>query len=70
VQYFAMIEDITVKKNVAFTNRIWKRLSFLIRNLQTGVVLEDEIVKWYWSIRHLYYVWSRKDSEMLIGTDD
>jgi hypothetical protein len=22
VQYFAMIEDITVKKNVAFTNRI------------------------------------------------
>jgi PAS domain-containing protein len=38
-----MIEDITVKKNVAFSLiESEKRLSFLIRNLQTGVVLEDE----------------------------
>lgn len=42
-QYFAMIEDVTEKKNADF--KLFEsedRLSFLILNLQTGVVLEDE----------------------------
>jgi PAS domain S-box-containing protein len=43
VQYFAMIEDITEKKNSDFKRiESEERLSFLIVNLQTGVVLEDE----------------------------
>jgi PAS domain S-box-containing protein len=41
-QYFAMIEDITEKKNSDF-NLIESedRLSFLLINLQTGIILED-----------------------------
>lgn len=43
VQYFAMIEDITEKKNADFKLiESEDRLSFLIRNLQTGIILEDE----------------------------
>ena len=43
IQYFAMIEDITEKKNADFKLiESEDRLSFLIRNLQTGIVLEDE----------------------------
>jgi PAS domain S-box-containing protein len=43
VQYFAMIEDITEKKNADFRRiESENRLSFLIVNLQTAVVLEDE----------------------------
>jgi PAS domain S-box-containing protein len=43
VQYFAMIEDITEKKNADFRRiESENRLSFLLVNLKTGVVLEDE----------------------------
>jgi PAS domain S-box-containing protein len=43
VQYFAMIEDITEKKNADFKLiESEDRLSFLILNLQTGIILEDE----------------------------
>lgn len=43
VQYFAMVEDITEKKNADFKLiESEDRLSFLIRNLQTGIILEDE----------------------------
>jgi PAS domain S-box-containing protein len=43
VQYFAMIEDVTEKKTADFKRiESENRLSFLIVNLQTGVVLEDE----------------------------
>ncbi|MFV8380017.1 PAS domain S-box protein [Flavobacterium sp. LB3R33] len=43
IQYFAMIEDITEKKNADFKLiESEVRLSFLILNLQTGIVLEDE----------------------------
>jgi PAS domain-containing protein len=43
MQYFAMIEDITEKKNADFKRiESENRLSFLILNLQTGIILEDE----------------------------
>lgn len=43
IQYFAMIEDVTEKKNADFKLiESEDRLSFLILNLQTGIVLEDE----------------------------
>lgn len=43
IQYFAMIEDVTEKKNADFKLiESEDRLSFLILNLQTGVILEDE----------------------------
>jgi PAS domain S-box-containing protein len=43
IQYFAMIEDITQKKNADFKlMESENRLSFLIVNLQTGIILEDE----------------------------
>lgn len=43
IQYFAMIEDITEKKYADFKRiESENRLSFLILNLQTGVILEDE----------------------------
>jgi PAS domain-containing protein len=71
VQYFAMIEDITVKKNVFQPNRIWKKAFFLIRNLQTGVVLEDENRKVVLVNKTFCTMFDLgKDSEMLIGTDD
>ena len=42
-QYFAMIEDVTEKKNADFKLiESEDRLSFLILNLQTGIILEDE----------------------------
>jgi PAS domain-containing protein len=41
-QYFAMVEDITDKKEADFRLiESENRLSFLIRNLQTGILLED-----------------------------
>jgi PAS domain S-box-containing protein len=43
VQYFAMIEDVTEKKDADFKLiESEDRLSFLILNLQTGIILEDE----------------------------
>jgi PAS domain S-box-containing protein len=43
IQYFAMIEDVTEKKNADFKLiESEDRLSFLILNLQTGIILEDE----------------------------
>lgn len=43
IQYFAMIEDVTEKKNSDFKLiESEDRLSFLILNLQTGIILEDE----------------------------
>jgi PAS domain S-box-containing protein len=43
VDYFAMIEDVTEKKEADFKRvESEERLSFLIVNLQTAVVLEDE----------------------------
>ncbi|MBP6182740.1 PAS domain S-box protein [Flavobacterium sp.] len=43
IQFFAMIEDVTKKKNADFKLlESEKRLSFLITNLQTGILLEDE----------------------------
>ena len=43
IQYFAMIEDITKKKKADFELfESEDRLSFLILNLQTGIILEDE----------------------------
>jgi PAS domain-containing protein len=67
-----MIEDITVKKNVAFSLiESEKRLSFLIRNLQTGVVLEDENRKVVLVNKTFCTMFDLgKDSEMLIGTDE
>ncbi|MFE3872697.1 PAS domain S-box protein [Flavobacterium sp. ZS1P70] len=42
-RYFAMIEDITEKKHADFKLlESENRLSFLIVNLQTGIILEDE----------------------------
>lgn len=42
-EYFAMVDDITEKKNADFRRiESENRLSFLIVNLQTGVILEDE----------------------------
>jgi PAS domain-containing protein len=70
VQYFAMIEDITVKKNFSLIESE-KRLSFLIRNLQTGVVLEDENRKVVLVNKTFCTMFDLgKDSEMLIGTDE
>jgi PAS domain-containing protein len=52
MQYFAMIEDITEKKNADFKRiESENRLSFLILNLQTGIILEDENQKFYWQIK-------------------
>lgn len=43
IQYFAMIEDITEKKNSNFKLvESENRLSLFIVNLQTGIILEDE----------------------------
>jgi PAS domain-containing protein len=48
-----------------------KRLSFLIRNLQTGVVLEDENRKVVLVNKTFCTMFDLgKDSEMLIGTDE
>jgi PAS domain-containing protein len=65
-----MIEDITVKKNVAFS-LIESEKGFLIRNLQTGVVLEDENRKVVLVNKTFCTMFDLgKDSEMLIGTDE
>jgi PAS domain-containing protein len=57
MQYFAMIEDITEKKNADFKRiESENRLSFLILNLQTGIILEDENQKFYWQIKILFHV--------------
>jgi PAS domain-containing protein len=53
-QYFAMIEDITETKNADYRRiESENRLSFLLVNLQTGVVLEDENRKILLKIKNL-----------------
>jgi hypothetical protein len=64
-----MIEDITVKKNVVSLIESEKGF-FLIRNLQTGV-LEDENRKVVLVNKTFCTMFDLgKDSEMLIGTDE
>ena len=71
VQYFAMVEDITEKKNADFKLiESEDRLSFLIRNLQTGVILEDENRKLLLTNKKSCSMFdSDKDPEELIGKD-
>lgn len=70
VQYFAMIEDITAKKNADFKLiESEKRLSFLIRNLQTGVTLEDENRKVVLANKTFCTMFDLgEDPDVLIGT--
>lgn len=71
VQYFAMIEDITAKKNSDFKLiESEKRLSFLLKNLRTGVVLEDENRKVVLANKTFCALFDLgEDPEMLRGTD-
>ena len=71
VQYFAMIEDITEKKNADFKLiESESRLSFLIVNLQTGIVLEDENRKLLLANKKYCSIFGfNEDPEALIGSD-
>ena len=71
VQYFAMIEDITEKKNANFKRiESENRLSFLLVNLQTGVILEDENRKILLANKKFCTIFNiEEDPQTLIGTD-
>lgn len=71
VQYFAMIEDITEKKNADFKLiESESRLSFLIVNLQTGIVLEDENQKLLLANKKYCSIFGfSEDPDALIGSD-
>jgi len=70
-QYFAMIEDITEKKQADFKlMESEDRLSFLIRNLQTGIILEDENRKLLLTNKKSCSMFGfDKDPEDLMGMD-
>jgi hypothetical protein len=67
-----MIEDITVKKNVAFSLIESEKGFVSYQKLQTGVVLEDENRKVVLVNNKTFCTMFDlgKDSEMLIGTDE
>jgi PAS domain S-box-containing protein len=71
VQYFAMIEDITEKKNADFKLiESENRLSFLIVNLQTGIILEDENRKLLLANKKFCSMFDfEEDPDTLIGID-
>lgn len=70
-QYFAMIEDITEKKQADFKlMESEDRLLFLIRNLQTGIILEDENRKLLLTNKKSCSMFDYdKDPDELIGMD-
>lgn len=71
LEYFAMIEDITEKKNADFKLiESEDRLSFLIRNLQTGIILEDENRKLLLTNKKFCSMFDfEEDPDVLIGMD-
>lgn len=71
VQYFAMIEDITETKNADYRRiESENRLSFLLVNLQTGVVVEDENRKLLIVNKKFCTMFDfEEDPEELIGMD-
>jgi PAS domain S-box-containing protein len=70
-QYFAMIEDITEKKHADFKLlESENRLSFLIVNLQTGIILEDENRKLLLANKKFCSMFDfEEDPDTLVGMD-
>lgn len=71
IQYFAMIEDVTEKK-IADVKLMESenRLSFLIVNLQTGIILEDENRKLLLANKKFCSMFDfQEDPETLVGMD-
>jgi PAS domain S-box-containing protein len=71
IQYFAMIEDVTEKKNADFKLiESEDRLSFLILNLQTGIILEDENRKLLLANKKFCSMFDFEDDpDILVGMD-